>query len=194
MKGRFVGRVAAAGTLCLELSGCFGPGGGWQFPSFMSPPPPTVPATHTYQPSAGEELNSSPPAAESKAPSAGVNTPALEIKTPAENIGSGHSAGPAEPTAVATPAPPALPVSTPTVTLQNGPSKERAQHLLDDTGARLAKVDRNTLGADSANTYDQANNFLQAGRKAATENDYVAASGFAEKAAALAAKLEPASP
>jgi hypothetical protein len=35
---------------------------------------------------------------------------------------------------------------------------------------------------------------LQAGRRAATEDDYVAASGFAEKAAVLAAKLAPASP
>ena len=98
------------------------------------------------------------------------------------------------PAAVATPAPPAQPVLKPTVTLADGPSKERAQRLLDDTRARLAKVDRNTLGADSATTYDQANNFLQAGRRAATEDDYVAASGFAEKAAVLAAKLVPASP
>jgi len=192
MKGRFVGRVAAAGVLCLGLSGCFAPGGGWQLPSFMSPSPPAVPATRTYQPSVGEEINSTSPTSEIKPPNA--ETPALRIKTPAENAGSQLSTSPAEPTPVATPAPPVLPISTPTVTLANGPSKERAQHLLDDTKAKLAKVDRNTLGADSANTYDQANNLLQAGRKAATENDYVAASGFAEKAAVLAAKLEPASP
>jgi hypothetical protein len=194
MKGRFVGRVAAAGALCLGLSGCFAPGGGWQLPSFMRPSPPAVPATHTYQPSAGEEINNTSPAAEINPPTAEIKTPALRIKTPAENSGSQLPASPAEPTAVATPVPPVLPISTPTVTLANGPSKERAQHLLDDTKAKLAKVDRNTLGADSANTYDQANNLLQAGRKAAIENDYVAASGFAEKAAVLAAKLEPATP
>jgi hypothetical protein len=187
MKGRFVGRVAAAGALCLGFSGCFGPGGGWQFPRFSRPPPPTVPATHTYQPSAGEEINNTSPAAE-------IATPPAEIKPPAEDTGSRYPASHAAPSAVATPAPPALPIPTPTVTLGNGPSKQRAQHLLDDTAAKLATVDRGTLGADSANTYDQANNLLQAGRRAATEDDYVAASGFAHKAAALAAKLTPASP
>jgi predicted ATPase len=50
-------------------------------------------------------------------------------------------------------------------------------------------VQRDALGADSASTYDQANTLLQAGRKAATEEDYVAASGYAEKAATLADKL-----
>ena len=153
----------------------------------MSPPPPTVPATRTYQPSAGEEINNTPPAAE-------IETPAAEIKMPAEGAGSRSSDRTVVPAAVATPAPPALPIPTPTVTLANGPSKQRAQHLLDDTAAKLARVDRSTLGSDSANTYDQANNLLQAGRRAATEDDYVAASGFAQKAAVLAAKLTPASP
>ena len=118
----------------------------------------------------------------------------LKSGLPREDTSSRSPVSPAAPSAVATPAPPALPIPTPTVTLGNGPSKERAQHLLDDTAAKLAKVDRGTLGADSANTYDQANNLLQAGRRAATEDDYVAASGFAEKAAVLAAKLAPASP
>jgi hypothetical protein len=98
------------------------------------------------------------------------------------------------PAAVATPAPPAEPLPKPTVTLADGPSKERAQQLLDRAGAKLAKVDRSALGADSATTYDQDNNFLQAGRRAATDEDYVAASGYAQKAAVLAAKLVPASP
>jgi hypothetical protein len=153
----------------------------------MHSPPPTVPATHTYQPSAGEEINSTPPTTE-------IGTPAAEIKPPAEDTDARSPVSHAVPSAVATPAPPTLPIPTPTVTLGNGPSKQRAQHLLDDTAAKLATVDRGTLGADSANTYDQANNLLQAGRRAATEDDYVAASGFAQKAAALAAKLTPASP
>jgi hypothetical protein len=194
MKGRFVGRVAATGALCLGLSGCFAPGGGWELPSFMRPAPPAVPATHTYQPSAGEEINNTSPASEANPATAEIKIPAPAFRPPSENSGSRQTVSPAQPTPVATPAPPALPLSTPTVTLVNGPSKERAQHLLDDTMAKLAKVDRNSLGADSVNTYDQANNLLQAGRKAAIENDYVAASGFAEKAAVLAAKLEPASP
>jgi hypothetical protein len=173
-------RVAAAtGALSLALSGCVGPGGSWQLPSFMRPAQP-APATRHYQPSAGGEINNNPPANENEAP--------------AEHIHSRRPPEREEPAAVATPAPPVQPVPKPTVTLADGPSKERAQRLLDATGARLAKVQRNTLGADSATTYDQANNFLQAGRRAATEDDYVAASGFAEKAAVLAAKLVPASP
>lgn len=181
MRGRYAGRVsAAAGALCLTLSGCVGPGGSWQLPSFMRPPPPSVPATHHYEPSAGVEINGAPPATEYGAPAKSTRS-----RRPSDRI---------VPAAVATPAPPVKPIPSPTVTLADGPSKERAQHLLDDTGAKLARVDRNTLGADSATTYDQANNFLQAGRRAATENDYVAASGFAEKAAVLAAKLAPRSP
>ena len=66
--------------------------------------------------------------------------------------------------------------------------------LLDDAGAKLAKVDRNTLSGDNATTYDQASEFLKAGRAAAFEEDYVAASGFADKAAVLATKLLPMSP
>ena len=180
MKGRHVGRVAAAGAFCLALAGCFGPGGSWQFPSFMRPPPPPVPAPHHYEPSPLGEPDNGPPAA--------------RIETPARNTRSRPPSEPVEPAAIATPAPPAEPLPKPTVTLADGPSKERAQQLLDDTGAKLAKIDRSTLGADSATTYDQANNFLQAGRRAATEDDYVAASGFAAKASVLAAKLVPASP
>ena len=149
-------------------------------PELHAPAPPAAPATHTYQPSAGEEINNTPPATENE--------------RPAESTRSRRPPDRVVPAAVATPAPPAQPIPKPTVTLADGPSKERAQHLLDDTGAKLAKVDRSTLGADSATTYDQANNFLQAGRRAATEDDYVAASGFAQKAAVLAAKLMPASP
>jgi hypothetical protein len=174
----YVARVAAAGALGLALSGCVGPGGSWQLPSFMRPAPP-APTTRYYQPSAGGEINNNPPVEEYEAPRGHVRS-----RRPPERV---------VPAAAATPAPPLQPVPKPTVTLAHGPSKERAQRLLDDTGAKLARVDRNALGADSATTYDQANNFLQAGRRAATEDDYVAASGFAEKAAVLAAKLVPAS-
>ncbi len=180
MKGRHVGPVAAAGALCLALAGCFGPGGSWQFPSFMRPPPPPVPAPHHYEPSALGEPDNNPPAA--------------AIETPVRNTRSRHPPGRVVPAAIATPAPPVEPLRKPTVTLADGPSKERTQQLLDGAGAKLAKVDRSALGADSATTYDHANNFLQAGRRAATEEDYVAALGFAEKAAVLAAKLVPASP
>ncbi|HVA39660.1 MAG TPA: hypothetical protein VNF49_03285 [Candidatus Binataceae bacterium] len=181
MSGRYVALAAAAGALCLTLAGCVGPGGSWQIPSFMRPLPAAAPTTHRYQPSAGGEINNSSPAAENE-----THAAKRRARRPPTR---------AVPAAVATPAPPpAPPTPKPTVTLADAPSKERAQRLLDQTGAKLAKVDRSSLGADSATTYDQAKNFLQAGRRAATENDYVAASGFAEKAAVLAAKLVPGSP
>jgi hypothetical protein len=180
MEVRFVARGAAAGALLsLALSGCFGPGGGWQMPSFLRPPP----ATYRYTPPAPSPPSN--PGRES----------GIENETPAQNRGLRHTANHVAPVAVPTPVPPPAPqpAQKPTVTLADGPSKDRALHLLDDTGAKLARVDRNTLSTDSATTYDQANDFLKSGRRAATEDDYVAASGFAEKAAVLAAKLVPAS-
>jgi hypothetical protein len=196
MKGRFVRRVAAV-TLCLALSGCFGADGGSQLPSFTgSAPLPAAPANHTYPPSAGEEINNTAPVTEIKRPAehSGSRTALKHIMPVAAATPAPSASATPAPAAVATPASPEPPIPEPTITLANGPSKERAQHLLDDTGAKMVRVDRGSLSADSATTYDQASNLLQAGRKAATEGDYVAASGFAEKAAALAAKLAPASP
>ncbi len=149
----------------------------------MTPPTP-APAVQRYR----------PPAAPSAGGESSRIAPAAKHAHTAETTRTRHPANPAVPAAVAAPAPPAQPSPRPSVTLADGPSKGRALRLLDRAGAKLAKVDRNTLNADSATTYDQANDFLQAGRKAATEDDYVAASGFADKAAVLAAKLVPASP
>ena len=184
MKGSTVARAAAAATVSLALSGCFGPGGRWQIPSFMQPPP-AAPAIHRYQPTpaetpprAGEQWNNS--------------SPVYENETPAENGGAPHSASHVAPAAA--PAPPAAPSPKATVTLADGPSKDRALRMLDDAGEKLAKINRNALGSDGATTYDQASAFLRAGRKAATDDDYVAASGFAEKAVILAGKLAPTSP
>jgi hypothetical protein len=153
----------------------------------MRPAPAPAPQTHLSGPSAGGEINGSVPAAESA-----THVKKTHIRRTANRVAPAPEKPEAE-----TPEPPAPTVEAqpkPTVTLAGGPTKERAVQLLDDTGAKLSRVDRTTLGTDSATTYDQANNFLQAGRKAATEDDYVAASGFAEKAAVLAAKLAPPSP
>jgi hypothetical protein len=181
MSRRNVGRAAVAAALCLALAGCFGPGGSWQIPTFMLPPAPPAPPTHHYPPSVGGELNNSTPASENERNLRHLREPQPPVAD--------------EPVAAATPAPSsAVPIPKPTVTLAGGPSKERAQHLLDETEAKLAKIDRSSLSADSATTYDQANSFLQAGRRAASETDYVAATGLAEKAAVLAAKLVASSP
>jgi hypothetical protein len=191
MKGRDAMRSAAAGALCLALSGCFGPGGSWRIPSFMRPAPSPPAESHLNQPSAGGEINGSAPAGknEKHARRTRPRHPADSVEQTSEEPASETPAAPP-----AAPAPAVEPQPKPTITLAGGPSKARAEQLLDDAGAKLSKINRSTLGADSTTTYDQANNFLQAGRRAATEDDYVAASGFAEKAAVLAAKLVPASP
>ena len=166
----------AIAGLCLIAAGCSGPNGNWYIPSFMRPPQP--PPVRHYEPSAGNEINNTPAAVETQHPVRAVRT----RHAPA------HVEQAAAP--VPTPAPPQLqPLPAPTVTLADAPSKERTQRMLDEARARLARIDRSSLGADSATTYDQANNFLEAGRHAQDENDYVAASGFARKAALLAAKL-----
>lgn len=192
MKVRYAARSAAAAALSLALSGCFGPGGSWQLPAFMRPAPPPVAETHLSEPSAGGEINGSVPAVknEKQAKKTRLRHPSERVEPASEEP---ESETPAAPPAAPAP-PPVEPQPKPTVTLAGGPSRERAERLLDDTGAKLSRIDRSRLGVDSATTYDQANNFLQAGRKAATEDDYVAASGFAEKAAVLAAKLVSPSP
>ena len=180
MLGRILASAGAA-ALCLMLSGCFASGGGWNVPSFMTPPHNAYEG-HSYTPpresrpqGEGATLSSKPPREEEE-PGASRQPP---------------SSRPAPPEASA----PAAPTPQPSVTLADGgASRDRALRLLDGAGARLAKVDRGKLSNESATTYDQANDFLRAGRKAASEQDYVAASGYAQKASVLASKLTPTSP
>lgn len=182
MLGRILAPAGAA-ALCLMLSGCFASGGSWSIPSFMTPPRnayeghPYTPPQESRPQGAGATLSSRPPREEEEH-GASAQPP---------------SSRPAPPEASA-PAP-AAPTPQPSVTLADGgASRDRALRLLDGAGARLAKVDRAKLSNESATTYDQASDFLRAGRKAASEQDYVAASGYAQKASVLASKLTPTSP
>ena len=77
---------------------------------------------------------------------------------------------------------------------EEGTSPDDAIRSLDRAEATLGKIDRSKLSGESATTYDQANELLQAGRLAASDQDYVAAAGYAQKASVLANKLTPASP
>jgi hypothetical protein len=80
--------------------------------------------------------------------------------------------------------------SAPTITLDNDQAeRQRAQGLLDSANSRLGKVDRAKLSRDAAATYAQATGFADAAQHALGEHDYVAATGLAEKAALLAAKV-----
>lgn len=180
MSGRVFAAAAAASalSLVLTLSGCVGPSRAWQFPPLTNPP------QAAYTPPRYNAPQPPPPASQSSEVGAG---PTRETTTnlPPRELGAIKAPPP--------PAPPAEAAPQPTVSLSgDGADRERALRLLDDAGARLAKIDRNKLGRDSAATYDQANDFLNAGRKAALDQDYVAATGDAEKASVLADKLKAA--
>lgn len=174
MLGRVFGAIAAAFVLSLTVSGCVGPSGTWQFPNFMTPP----------QSSYASTGYATPPSAP------------LSRTVSRERERASSQAREIDRLQEATSPPPAPPEASPqpTVTLAgDGADRDHALRLLDDAGACLAKVNRNKLGRDSAATYDQANDFLNAGRKAALNQDYVAATGDAKKASVLANKLSAAS-
>jgi len=69
-------------------------------------------------------------------------------------------------------------------------SSGSATKTIDATRQRLARYDRNRLRGSTLATYDEANGFLNQSRQALAEKDYVAASGFAQKASVLADKLQ----
>lgn len=190
MLGRVLAAVAAASTISLMLSGCFGPSGAGQFPPLMRPAqPPNYTSPRYIAPPSPPSVNQSYPANENpvhERAGSRANSPESTQVVPLT-----APAGAAPP---AKAAPPAEAAPQPTVSLTgNVADRDRALRLLNDTGARLARINRNKLGKDSAVTYDQANHFLKAGRKAALEEDYVVATGDAEKASVLANKLKAAS-
>lgn len=82
------------------------------------------------------------------------------------------------------------PAPTTSVTLGNGDaSRKQAEQLLGLIDLKLARIDPTKLDAQDASTYRQASGFAAAARKAIAEQDYVAATGFAQKASLLADKV-----
>ena len=71
-----------------------------------------------------------------------------------------------------------------------GASSDAAEKEIEAAAQRLAHFDRNQLSGPTLATYDQANGFLNQGKQALEEQDYVAASGFAQKASVLTDKLQ----
>jgi len=71
-----------------------------------------------------------------------------------------------------------------------GGSSDTAEQAIEATSQRLARFDRNRLGGPMLATYDEASGFLNQGKQALAEKDYVAASGFAQKASVLTDKLQ----
>ena len=178
--GRVVARAACAAPLCLALSGCAALGIRQPISASPAPPPVYVGPYQASQPTNREAKR--------------VRHPTHENDSSARESATRGAMPP-----VSSSSPPAIsvpstvqPNAEPSVTLAGDvASKDRAMHLLGNADAQLARVDRNRLSAEGATTYGQANDLLKAGHKAATEHDYLAASGFAEKASLLASKLIP---
>ncbi len=83
------------------------------------------------------------------------------------------------------------PMATPTISISEpGGTNRAAEKEIAATSQRLASFDRNRLSGPSLATYDAANGLLNQGKQALAEKDYVAASGFAQKASVLAEKLQ----
>ena len=74
-----------------------------------------------------------------------------------------------------------------------GGTSGNAEKAIATTSDHLARFDRSRLKGPTLSTYDQANAFLNQGKQALAEKDYVAAAGFAQKASALADRLQEAS-
>jgi hypothetical protein len=84
-------------------------------------------------------------------------------------------------------APPSLPPATISMTTPGGP--DAAEKEIQATSQRLAHFERSQLNGPTLATYDQANGFLNQGKQALAEKDYLAASGFAQKASVLVDRL-----
>jgi hypothetical protein len=164
----------AALTLLFQLGGCTLVRGHWPFERELPQAPPTANRAHRQLP-----------------PSTVGETPSKEEKeTP--RAGAIRK----EPTTVGAPVqtPPAA-WGTTNVTLEDNDADHlRAQSLLNDAAARLAHIDRSKLSGENATAYDQASNLTNAARKAMVQQDYLAASGLARKAATLTAQLASRTP
>ena len=91
-------------------------------------------------------------------------------------------------TTQASPLPPPPPSSISMATPSG--SSDMAEKQIETARERLAHFDRNHLSGPTLATYDQASGFLNQGAQALSEKDYVAASGFAQKASALTDQLQ----
>jgi hypothetical protein len=74
----------------------------------------------------------------------------------------------------------------PTVTIGSDENdRTEAERLLNDTDARLARVDRAHLSGEDASNYRQAADFSRSAHNAIAQHDYLAASSLARKAYVL---------
>ena len=167
MKAPLVRRLAIP-LLLLQIGGCTSVQSHWPFGHEM--PPVAHPLNHAHR----------------QLPPAAVNE-----ETSEEPEGSHHNQVRKEPATVSAPpqASPA-PGKTTNVTLEDNDADHlRAQALVKDAAARLARIDRSKLTADGATAYNQASELANAARQAMAQQDYLAASGLARKATLLTEQL-----
>ena len=101
-----------------------------------------------------------------------------------ETTASVSEASPSPPTAPGSPAGPGE--VKPTVTIGSDENdRTEAERLLNDTDARLARVDRAQLSGEDASNYRQAAEFARSAHSALAQRDYLAASSLAKKASVL---------
>ncbi|HLI78916.1 MAG TPA: hypothetical protein VKV03_02975 [Candidatus Binataceae bacterium] len=85
------------------------------------------------------------------------------------------------------------PAATATISMASpGGNSGNAEKAIAAAGDRLARFNRGRLKGPTLSTYDEANGFLNQGKQALAEKDFVAAAGFAQKASALADRLQEA--
>src|SRR5216683_4165437 len=100
----------------------------------------------------------------------GEMTPPLSEASPSPPTGQGSPVGP----------------GAQTVTIGSDENdRTEAERLLNDTDARLAKVDRSHLSGEDASNYRQAAEFARSAHNALEQRDYLAASSLAKKAYVL---------
>jgi hypothetical protein len=95
------------------------------------------------------------------------------------------------PTGASVPVQPATSVpGTANVTMEaNDADSSQAQALLDDADARLGKINRSKLTAETSTAFQQASDLAHAAHKATDQGDYLAASSLARKASTLAEQV-----
>lgn len=89
-----------------------------------------------------------------------------------------------------TEAPPPLPPTSAISMAAPVDTSTNAERAIDVTSQRLARYDRARLAGSSLAAYDEASGLLTQGKQALADKDYVAASGFAQKASVLADRLQ----
>lgn len=108
--------------------------------------------------------------------------PPTPLESPEATTGSTPTPAPS-PSATPAPAGPTLSIGSDTA------NEARVNGLLDQANGNLAKANPATLAGDDRTAYDQAKSLVGAAKKARDKNDYLAASGLAQKAVVLSSRF-----